>query len=200
MIYTVIFLISIFLTLLYFVLTKNSTLFRVDEVVLSYFHNIQTKSLDIFFATITWFGSLWILAPLYVILFFYLLKSGYQNLSILTIGFIGAISTTYIAKYLLARERPSFFETVGDAPFDPSFPSAHTTQALISLFVISYLLIDLNIESKFLYISIFTFIAIAVLISRMYLQVHYFSDILGGILVVSIWALALLQFIKIRGF
>lgn len=194
------FFIILLLYLTYSVSTHSKLIALVDSKVLGYLHFIQSKSFDMFFSTITWLGSLWVLLPLYVGISFYLLSLGLKNLVYATtIGFLGAIATTYSIKYILDRKRPEYFDTIGDLPFDPSFPSGHTTQAFIFVFLLIFILWQFDVVYRYIYISTLVTIAILVAISRMYLQVHFFSDIVAGILVASIWIYLSVMIFRTKG-
>lgn len=183
--------------LLYLIISvanNKDKIISIDTSILSFYHQIQTRVLDLFFEFITWFGSLWVLFPLYMIVLAILFKNGYKYIFSLNIIFLGAVGTTYVIKYLMDRKRPDIFDTIGDLPFDPSFPSAHTTQVTIFSLILVFLLFEFSVANKFLYIFLIFCIFFFVINSRMYLQVHYFSDIVGGILVALVWFLLGLKF------
>jgi undecaprenyl-diphosphatase len=191
------FFLLLFISLTFGITTQNNFLLNLDEKVLNFFHSIQTKTLDIFFAIITWLGSLWILLPIFVALLIYLFNQGYKYLVYgVSIGFLGAIGTTYSIKYLLNRHRPELYESIGVLPFDPSYPSGHTTQVFISVFLISFILLELNILNKLIYIWALLMIASLVAISRMYLQVHFLSDVFAGVVVALFWIYVAIYFTR----
>ena len=187
--YLITFLSFIFIWLSIVVSLNKEIVIKFDTNILSYFHNIQNKMFDKFYETITWFGSLWVILPLYTFIMIFLFRSGYKNILSLNIMFFGAIGTTYAIKYLMDRKRPEVFETIGDLPFDPSFPSGHTTQITIFCLLLGFLMFELDVTNKLIYIFLLFMIFSFVISSRIYLQVHFFSDILGGILVAMIWFL-----------
>ena len=187
--YLITFLSFIFIWLSIVVSLNKEIVIKFDTNILSYFHNIQNKMFDKFYETITWFGSLWVILPLYTFIMIFLFRSGYKNILSLNIMFFGAIGTTYAIKYLMDRKRPEVFETIGDLPFDPSFPSGHTTQITIFCLLLGFLMFELDVTNKLIYIFLLFMIFSFVISSRIYLQVHFFSDILGGILVSMIWFL-----------
>lgn len=97
---------------------------------------------------------------------------------------ISAIAVVVI-KWIIQRQRPpvTFISEIGY-----SFPSAHAMLALVFFLCIA-LFYESHFKSKILKnIFIFSNIAIIVLISysRVYLGVHYWSDILGSILIGSV--------------
>ncbi len=84
-----------------------------------------------------------------------------------------AIAFGYLLKALILRPRPNNFVTYL-GKFDSSFPSLHSLCAfnlayLLTLFLPSFALI-------------WFLIAALIGCARMYIQVHYFSDVLGGVI------------------
>lgn len=161
---------------------------HVDQTLLSGFHKIKHPILDHFFSSVTWLGSLWILLPAYILLVLTLSGTFEHIERVMGIGFFGAIITTYVIKYALERKRPHFFSTINELPIDPAFPSAHTTQIIafsLLLWIVVY-----NGASIGNVILTLTLIGVAgsVVLSRMYLQVHFPTDVIAGALIALIWA------------
>jgi undecaprenyl-diphosphatase len=176
--------------LVYSVYTKASYIESVDNFSLEFFHSLQSKALDIFFGIFTWLGSLWILFPLFFILLFTLIRQHLYTLTLsISVGFFGAIATTYSLKYILDKQRPHLYEVIGELPPDPSFPSAHTTQIVIFALLIVLVIFHLQFVYKYP-IAIVAFCSIiTVALSRIYLQVHYLSDVIAGAIIAILWAM-----------
>ncbi len=175
---------------------RNGHLAQFDHSVLNCFHKMKHPMLDNFFSSITWLGSMWVLLPLYIVVTF-TLSHYFENVEkLLGIGFWGAFLTTYALKYELERKRPHFFPSLNELPIDPSFPSAHTSQ--IVAFTLLIWLIVYNGSSLFntLLTGIFIFIALGVALSRMYLQVHFPTDVLAGSLIAIIWSCIAILILK----
>lgn len=179
---------SVFALIVLIFLVRSGHLAHFDHAVLSGFHKIKMPILDHFFSTVTWLGSLWILLPLYLVLVLSL-SSQYPAVErIMGIGFFGAVITTYIIKFMMERKRPHFFSTINELPLDPAFPSAHTTQVIafsVLLWIVLYngpTLLNLVLTVTLAAVSI------AVVLSRMYLQVHYPTDVAAGVLIALIWS------------
>lgn len=189
--------VTLFVTLSLF--TQNGYTLRLDQSVLTWFHHIRTPFLDNYFSNVTWLGSLWILIPLFVV---YMIVYGTSHpvmAKTFTILFWGSVITTYALKYLLERKRPHFFAPYGELPLDPSFPSAHSAQ--IAAFTIA-LGISFYTSSSPYNSAVFTLlgiIAFSVFASRMYLQVHFPTDILGGIIIALAWATLAVWIIQAGG-
>lgn len=101
---------------------------------------------------------------------------------------IGAAMTAYIMKAVVARVRPSSF-----IPFlietSSSFPSWHATAAMALYGFIAYLFCVLFPARRLLVVSIAIIIIGGVGFSRLYLGVHFSSDVYAGYIVGGLWLL-----------
>lgn len=171
-----------------------------DQALLHWFHSSQSSTLNHFFAALTWLGSLWFLLPASLLVILTLLFYGHRSEAIIFIsGFTGAVLTTYIMKFTLERERPTYFDHLISLPPDSAFPSAHTTQVFIFVLMLWIVMHLINIKWEGIITSLLTIIAISVAASRLYLQVHFPSDIIAGILVAMLWALMAIIAVKSGG-
>lgn len=181
-------LLSLFALVLLTLLVRSGHLAHVDQLVLSGFHKIKTPALDHFFSTVTWLGSLWILLPLYLIFAVSLSHRFDYFERVVGVGFFGAVITAYAIKFMLERKRPHFFSTINELPLDPAFPSAHTTQIIAFSLLLWLVLYSGPSFWNILLTLILVFVSVAVVLSRMYLQVHYPTDVAAGILIALIWS------------
>jgi undecaprenyl-diphosphatase len=167
-------------------------LHAIDLHVMMWVSHHRSTFLDVFFTAVTWLGSLFVLLPLAVLLTGYLLASGRNDaISLLGLGFGGAVLLTYLLKAVIRRPRPDIFTPLITMPTDFSFPSAHTAQ--ITAFCFCLLLIVG--KDRLLWVGLLC-LASGLLIgcvaySRVYLQVHFASDVIAGILVPIIWVAAI---------
>ena len=109
-----------------------------------------------------------------------------QRLYLLTLwlAVIMGSSITTLGKYIFHRERPDvILRTINENSF--SFPSGHATTVVVFYGFITYFIIK-NTKSAIVKImAVITFIAGVILVdlSRLYLGVHYLSDVWAGNLV-----------------
>jgi undecaprenyl-diphosphatase len=159
-----------------------------DNWLLAWLHARKNPFLDMFFYTVTWLGSLKLLLPLAVVLSFLLLTRGHQReFYLFNLGFFGATAMTYLLKFLLARERPGNVLSPEALPPDPSFPSAHTTQAFGFAIMLWLVAVGLSGQWRAGTALVLLLLAVSVALSRIYLQVHFPSDVLAGVLVALSW-------------
>ncbi|QEE39898.1 MULTISPECIES: phosphatase PAP2 family protein [unclassified Methylobacterium] len=101
----------------------------------------------------------------------------------------GTIASTLL-KYGIDRPRPDFPNAV--RVFTPGFPSGHATLATVTFLTLGVLLTrgsaDRRVKSYFMGLSVF--LTVAVGLSRIYLGVHYPSDVLAGWCVGAAWAVS----------
>uniref|UniRef100_UPI003FA1DEA8 phosphatase PAP2 family protein n=1 Tax=Sulfurospirillum cavolei TaxID=366522 RepID=UPI003FA1DEA8 len=121
----------------------------------------------------------------------------FKNFKIVfAVGFLSTIVVTHTLKNSVERPRPSFFDTLIDMPLDFSFPSAHTAQITAFTFLVWVLFFRKGSLKSILFSSILLLIAITVASSRIYLQVHFLTDVLAGFLVAILSCFTALLTIK----
>lgn len=182
------------ISLIYY--TYNGYMTNFDYMVLKSFYQLKNIILNHFFLTITWLGSLWILLPLSIAILIFL-PYQFKNFKIVfVVGFLSTIVITHTIKNIFERQRPSFFDTLIDMPLDFSFPSAHTAQITAFTFLLWVLFFREGSLKNILLSSILLLIATTVASSRIYLQVHFPSDVIAGFLVAIICCFTALLTIK----
>jgi len=103
--------------------------------------------------------------------------------------FIGAQATTWAGKYSIGRARPSFLAAVTAA--SPSFPSGHATASTALIGFLAYVVArDLpSCRQRFEVIFWSAMMIGLICFSRMFLSLHYLTDIVAGLLVGTFWLL-----------
>ena len=142
---------------------------------------------------ITTSGNLGLIFIVSAIIFLFFKKTRKAGISALIAVAIGAIITNALLKNVVARARPfadvdseyySFWKAAGSlAVSDYSFPSGHTTAAMAfgaSLFLV----FDKRYSWAFLLIPVLMGF------TRIYFGVHYTTDVLGGMIVGGVAAIA----------
>ena len=116
----------------------------------------------------------------------------------LVINISGTLVLDLALKYSFARLRPLPF--FGPIPRTPSFPSGHALFSFCFYGVLAGLLAD-RIESRRLQVLVWTCAAVlvgAIGLSRIYLGVHYPSDVVAGYLTGTLWVSAMVAVDRMR--
>lgn len=138
---------------------------------------------------LTWAGSAFLLVPLALIACLALIRAGLRREALavaLSLG--GAMLISDLVKQLVSRPRPPVDHL--QAVTGSSFPSGHATQA--GAFWVSLVLVlpaaGTSPRTTHVAVGLALLIVLAVVASRIYLGVHYPSDVLAGMLLGAGWA------------
>ena len=130
---------------------------------------------------ITNFGGAMFLILLTILLFIFI-KNKKIGLSISINLFVITI-LNQILKYILQRPRPTEFRIIEETGY--SFPSGHSMVSMAFYGYIIYLIYR-YVKNKYVKWSLIVFLSVLICsigVSRIYLGVHYTSDVLGGFLI-----------------
>lgn len=163
-----------------------SELVALDTAVIEFIAAVKTGLITEFFTAVTAFGSVTVAAILILGLWVYDQR---QTAILSGISVFIAGSTTRVLKEVVARSRP---ETVAEFLLynvdSYAFPSGHTTLA----FAMAVILAD-KAEKPAVRVYLYS-LAVLVAMSRVYLGVHYVSDVVAGAVVGYVAALIVLRF------
>jgi len=168
-----------------------TSIVSLDLWVQNLVFNLRTDFLDNFFLFFTNLGNWPVITFLFIcfsILFYVYKKKDYILPFLVAVA--GSGFMTVVVKYLVDRTRPgeniALYTEKG-----ASFPSAHSALifALFGFLIYCVWKFRLNIISKIILSIIFASIIILIGFSRLYLGVHFVSDVDAGYLVGLLWVL-----------
>jgi undecaprenyl-diphosphatase len=168
-----------------------------EKRIMAWVYGHRNPFFDMLFGALTHFGSLKILLPIDLALSIAAVEEGYPRVVLLAnLGFFAAVISVYLIKFIISRERPNEVLSAQELPADPSFPSAHTLQ-VFSFSIMLWLAIVSISESMHPTLALYLLLlASAVGFSRVYLQVHYLSDIFAGVLLALFWGVIVVVIFK----
>lgn len=148
-----------------------------DALVLEFFQNIHTPVLDRIMVAVTNIGEMGMVWIVIAIPLLFSKKYRVWGIMVLASLLLGLIVGNGILKNVIGRARPCWVhpevQLLVANPKDFSFPSGHTLSSFEAATVLMFANKKMGIPALFL--------AIVMAASRLYLYVHYPTDILGGI-------------------
>lgn len=160
---------------------------HVFTLILPYINAVNTSIME----AITFLGSVQFLLPANILVILFVLfikKQQYDALKIFAITITGT-AVLFLLKFFLQRQRP-LLPLVAKA-HGYSFPSWHSFSSVVFYGMLAYIGYK-NIKNDFLKWSLIVFLFILaglVGFSRIYLKLHYASDVIAGFSLGVIWLL-----------
>jgi len=156
-----------------------------DAPLLWKMHGLHSPGLDQFFVLLSKLGYEWFLIPADVLIVAVLVwRKRWREASFVAICFVGSALLNMGSKRFFQRDRPSLWESIApESTF--SFPSGHAMGSM----TLAVTLVLLAWSTRWRWpvaLSVVTF-AVLVSLSRVYLGVHYPSDILAGWCAALVW-------------
>jgi undecaprenyl-diphosphatase len=159
-----------------------------DTAVLLWIHRTFPGWLDGTMRFITALGYYWVVLPLLVAAVFYFYRRGWRlSAVLLLVSTGGSIVLTTVLKSVFRRARPELFDSGYQASFY-SFPSGHATVA-VGFYGMLTLILAYRLRGMARWVVAVSGILIVLLIgfSRLYLGVHFPTDVLAGYLAALLW-------------
>ncbi len=131
-------------------------------------------------------GTISMLVLSLLVLGFLAYKKRWQSIFLFAVGMGGGLISELLLKMLVHRARP---ENALAQEIGYSFPSGHATLAIIFFSLLIYIFRDDIKKELWKHVFIISCIFIALLIgfSRVYLNVHWLSDVIGGFALGVLW-------------
>lgn len=142
---------------------------------------------------ITEFGNYTVMIP--VIILFYLFNKDKSFNRYFTINLVAIFTSNFIVKNIIRRDRPIDINLIIENGF--SFPSGHSMVSFAFYgFIIYYVYCShLSKLEKTIIISILTLLVLMIGLSRIYLGVHYASDVIGGFVLALVYLIIFIKYI-----
>ncbi|MBR3362297.1 MAG: phosphatase PAP2 family protein [Bacilli bacterium] len=156
----------------------SGSLSGFDNIVYSFIIGFKSSFLTYFFLFISFMASPPTLVVISLLLFIIFKNKKYGLLSFCNLIFIVLLNQAL--KLFFSRERPFAWMIVNEDGF--SFPSGHAMVSSAFYGIVIYLIWKTNVSKKrkIILTSVLSLLILLIGISRIYLGVHYASDVIAG--------------------
>src|SRR6185312_3907774 len=198
-----VFLLALFSNLLLLLGITNNVLEKdvtsLDGFIGKFFFDIRNRQVAKFFYIITQLCNSYVVISIAaLVIIYFLIKEKYLFTLGILISLFGSSITIYLSKMTFGINRPYHYSHYYENSF--TYPSGHTTIVVAFYGLLFYIFgqhkSSIKKWSKLISTAFIFFVIIG--ISRLYLGVHYFSDIIGGYLLGSFWLFLSISFIEWR--
>lgn len=169
----------------------DETLVAFDQRLADALHNRASEGWTSAFALVTLFGSEIAFALALVVAAYYALRRNWLKLIVWLTALAGGQALNLVLKAVFARERPVFADPLVVERFY-SFPSGHAMLSMICYGLFAYFLMGRlrRTRVKALVLALALVAILMIGFSRLYLGVHFFSDVVAGYLAGGAWLFA----------
>jgi membrane-associated phospholipid phosphatase len=166
----------------------------LDHQVAQAMHTIWQESLHGLFQLIAELGGLELTSVLMLALFLYLWRGGFGADALVVLAFAGAVGLELIYKNLFFhpgpphslshQDGPSLTELIPGSGLGNSFPSGHMVRAVVTYGLLAFVIRRLSPSRvvRLLALPVAIVIVVVLAFDRLYLDVHWESDVIGGLL------------------
>ena len=159
---------------------KVAGCFNLDSQLINFSSKIQSKGLTNFIKVFTHFGSMITIAILAVIMAIVCKPIWVKIFAVVNVGFVAVFC--FVVKHIIQRPRPEGIALIEETGF--SFPSAHTMGSVVFYGFLIFL-VWRYLKNKPIKITLTVILSIFIILigyTRIYLGVHYATDVLAGIM------------------
>lgn len=168
-----------------------------DAAIMSLVYFFRSEGLTVFMKFVTELGGeIFISTSILLIILLLYLKNYKKDMVLFSFILFLGIGLNLLLKEFFQRPRPEFFPLIHEATY--SFPSGHAMNSFMFYTCLSFFIFR-KMKNNLLKIILMCLSALLILligISRIYLGVHYPSDILGGYIAGLCWFVMVLLFEK----
>lgn len=176
----------------------NQDITNFDRTVIAYIQEFETSTLTSIMKFFTFIGSFsaMLVIVLLTSLFLYVVMKHRVEIILLWSVVISTPILNWILKQIFHRARPEFHRLIDIGGY--SFPSGHAMNAFAFYGILAFLLWRhiLNRTGRTILILFSSLFIVLIGISRVYLGVHYPSDIIGGYFASGFWLTIVVGFFQ----
>lgn len=153
----------------------------LDHAVVFFFANHHLPWLDTLILTITKLGNWYVLVPASVLFTMLLAQRDRRMARVFILTAMATALLCYVTQISVGRPRPDVAYELQEKPSVPSFPSGHAMNSLVIYGLFALLWTSpMPTRPRLLWRGLALLVVVLIGFTRMYIPVHYLSDVLGG--------------------
>lgn len=167
----------------------NLKIEQFDHLIISFVQGMESPGLTSVMMFFTWIGGglpIVVIICITMVILFVFLRHRKELIFLVTVV-LGSALLNMVLKYLFSRSRPEFHRLIEVSGY--SFPSGHSMSAFSFYGALAYLLWRHipGAVGRVILIVLSSIFILFIGVSRIYLGVHYPSDVIGAYLVSGCW-------------
>ncbi len=176
--------------------------FAFDKTILLSIHQLANPALDQLMIGITRLGDPRTVVPLTAIIFCLLcVRRYFLEAQFFALNAFGGAVLSYVLKLVFSKARPTLWsQPISEATF--SYPSGHAIGSMVLYGFLAYVLASLYPRYGKAFYGAAVLLIVAIGFSRLYLGVHWPTDIIAGYGIGFLWVsvcITLLRLLKLKG-
>ena len=172
--------------------------FAFDKSILLHIHKIANPVLDTLMISITRIGDPRTVVPMTLVIFCFLWWKRYRlEAQFFALNAFGGAVLSYVLKLAFSKPRPELWpQLISEKTF--SYPSGHALGSMVLYGFLSYLFATLYPRYSRAFYSIVTLLILAIGFSRLYLGVHWPTDIIAGYGIGFLWITVCIMLMRLQ--
>lgn len=172
--------------------------FAFDKTVLLGIHQLANPVLDQIMIGITRLGDPRTVVPLtFIILCILWLRRYFLEANFFALNALGGAILSYVLKLVFSKARPALWpQLISEATF--SYPSGHAMGSIVLYGFLSYVLASLYPRYGKAFYGAAALLIVAIGFSRLYLGVHWPTDIIAGYGIGFLWVSVCVTLLRLR--
>ena len=172
--------------------------FAFDKTILLWIHSFANPTLDRIMIFITGLGNPNTVVVISTIILALLLwRKYYQEAKIFLLDCLGGVVLSYGLKLVFSKTRPDLWRSpITETSY--SYPSGHALGSTILYGFLAYLLATRYPQFSWLIYALAGLLIFAIGLSRLYLGVHWATDIIGGYCIGFLWVMFCITMLRLH--
>ena len=172
--------------------------FALDKSILLYIHQFSNPVLDTLMVSITRLGDPRTVVPMTLVIFFALWWKRYRiEAGLFALNAFGGAVLSYVLKLAFSKPRPELWpQLISEKTF--SYPSGHALGSMVLYGFLSYLFSTLYPRYSKSFYLIAAVLILAIGFSRLYLGVHWPTDVVAGYGIGFLWIMVCITLMRLQ--